>query len=125
MSLIEVLISIFILSCILLGVNAMQVLALREAKSAYYFDVAMQQIHVITERLNVIKNSNIDQALVVWNQQNAQVLPNGKGVVRGEYPLFDIVIFWGKYSHLVTCKKNQIGLSGCLSLSLHENNIQV
>jgi hypothetical protein len=117
MNLIEVLMSVFILSCMLIGIDAMQISALREAKSAYYFDVAIQQMQVITERLNVIRNGRIEQTLIAWNQQNGQVLPNGRGIVRGNYPLFDISIFWGKPSHLDTCKNIKIGSSGCLSFS--------
>ena len=117
MSLLEMLISIFILSCVILGVSATQVLAFRKAQTAYYLDVAIQQIDVIWERLQILKNSNIQAAIVNWNNQNRQVLPNGKGWVQGKYPFFRIVLSWGKNVHL-ECRENKIDTSGCLTFSL-------
>jgi hypothetical protein len=119
MNLIELLVSLAILSFMLLGVNGMQMMALRETKSAYYFNMAISQIDVLNERLKNLKNSeniNINNILISWNKQNQEVLPNGKGVLRGHAPLYTIIIFWGKQTEKMSCPENRMGLSGCYAL---------
>lgn len=113
----EVLVSFFILSCVLLGMNAMQIIAIRKTQTAYYATVAIQQMDVIWQKLQLLKNSNIEATIDAWNDQNQQALPNGRGTIRGSYPFYNIAIYWGKNSIPLTCSKNKIGLSGCLALS--------
>lgn len=116
-SLIETLISLFILSLLLLGFDAMQITALKEAKSAYYYSVATQQLNVMTERLRALSKNNYNDQFTIWNQQNQEVLPQGKGLITGYYPDFNLAIFWGN-GVLQECIKNKIGQSGCLHLSI-------
>lgn len=103
-SLIEIVISIFLLSFMVLGLETMQLTALRIAKENYFFALGMQQI------LNGIA-LNLDE-LNTWKEKNQTLLPNGLG----EKLDHKITISWGGVSLL--CPKNKIGLSGCLSLSI-------
>jgi len=113
----EILISLFILSFVLAGMNAMQIVAYRKTQAVYYADVAIQQMDSIWQKLQILKNTNIQTTVTTWNDLNQQVLPNGRGTVRGSYPLYDIAIFWGDNHFPLTCRKNKIGLSGCLTLA--------
>ena len=112
-SFIEILISLTLLSLILLSLDAMQLTALREAKSSYYFSVAIEQLNNMIERLKIIKSNQIHKEVLRWNQQNVMALPQGKGNVRGTYPNFILNIFWGKTKE-IDCDKNKIRQTGCL-----------
>jgi len=113
MSLIEILVSFFIIACMLLGLDAAQLTALHATKSAYYFSIATSQVQMMSERLQLEKYINAD-FYFAWNKNNAAVLPKGNGVISGSYPYFVITIFWGDHPHQ-SCEKNQIGIAGCLS----------
>ncbi|SRR5579883_1256468 len=112
-SLIEILVSLLILSLMLLGFDAMQLAALQKAKAAYYFSVATQQLEVMSERLRALGEGNTEDLLQAWNQQNQTVLPQGRGTLSGGYPDFTLAIFWGAVTES-QCTKNTIGQSGCL-----------
>lgn len=114
-SFIEVLVSLFIFSFVILGLDAVQVMALRKAKSAYYFSVATQQLQVIIGKLSI--TSDLQTALHHWNEQNQIVLPQGSGKILGNYPSYQIQIYWGD-TKLKNCPKNIVGLSGCLKINL-------
>lgn len=117
-SLIEILISFFIFSLLLLGLDAMQVTALRQAKANYYFTVATQQAQSMAEYLRVIKEDNWQPQFNLWNKQNKEVLPQGRGMIQGHYPSYTLTIFWGKETSL-TCENNKTGQSGCINLVIH------
>ena len=95
-SLIEILISLFIISIMLFGLDAMQLTALREVKAAYYVTVATEQITSMRERLIVARNKNITPQIVIWNKQNNEILPHGRGAVTGEYRLLRNQYLLGK-----------------------------
>lgn len=98
-SLIEVLISLLILSVILLGFDTMQVKALRENENAYLFTVAENQLNSMAERLYA--NGVLSGAVIArWNEQNKLLLPHGKGSITGSYPNYTIALFWGEKSTL-------------------------
>ncbi|HEX4045762.1 MAG TPA: prepilin-type N-terminal cleavage/methylation domain-containing protein [Gammaproteobacteria bacterium] len=114
LTLIEVLISLFILTFLLLGVHATQLFALQKAKSTYYFSVATQQLHNMMLRLKVMTiATDLSTQLTHWNQQNQQVLPQGNGTVQCDNATCQLTIFWGGESPL-TCINNQIGSAGCI-----------
>lgn len=110
-SLIEILISIFILSLMLFGWDAMQITALREAKAAYYFSVASQQVRNMVEYLNAHPDVDYNEQLLRWNKQNAAGLPQGRGIIKRRDHAFELAIFWGKSEE---CNKNKVGQSGCI-----------
>lgn len=113
-SLIEVLVSLFLLSFLLLGFDAIEISSLREERSAYFFSVATHQLHSIKERLCAAsENPDIKKIMSVWNQENKMVLPEGKGKIEGNFPNYLLAISWGEMDW-VRCKKIIIGESGCL-----------
>jgi prepilin-type N-terminal cleavage/methylation domain-containing protein len=112
-SLIEVLISLFLLSFILLGFNAMEVASLRAARAAYYFDAAANQMNNMVERLRALGlSTGLARQITIWNAQNKKTLPEGLGVVLGHYPFYTITIHWGKADF--DCSQIHLGQAGCL-----------
>lgn len=103
-SLIEVLISLLILSLILLGFDAMEIDALRENRNAYYFSVAENQLNSIAQRIQA-HPQDITKQLMIWNQQNQQILPQGKGNVSGLFPNYIVTIFWGE-KHVLSMEEH-------------------
>ena len=116
-SLLEIIICLLILSFLLLGLDAMQLTALREAKAAYYFSVATQQLNEMTERLQTLAGENYTEQLAVWNRQNQVVLPQGRGMIQRSDSVLIVSIFWGEKEKPV-CDKNKIEQSGCLRMVL-------
>jgi type IV pilus assembly protein PilV len=98
-TLIEVLISLFIFSFILLGFNGVLLQTKRQAYAEYLYSIATQQIITMIERLNALGDANgIDDQLTIWNVQNKLLLPNGVGVIEGSYPSYTVTLYWGKKS---------------------------
>lgn len=114
---IEVLISLFIISFILLGMVALQLVSLQKSKSAYYFSVAAEQMISMKERIYSMSEPEIDNQFLIWNKQNQDLLPQGRGVISGRFPTYLISIFWGNTNE-TECIKSKTGPSGCLSLSI-------
>lgn len=101
-SLIEILISLLLVSILLLGIDAAQIASIQFASANYYFAVASQQMSNMNERL---KNNDTQN----WDKENQEVLPQGHGVARGD----EVAIFWGNKNE-ENCKKNKVGMEGCL-----------
>jgi hypothetical protein len=117
-SLIEVLVSLLLLMVLLFSVDAMEVTALRDNRSAYFFGVGVNQINNMTEFLQTLGNkSGLSEQVALWNQDNSIVLPQGFGSVRGNYPNYKLEIFWGDIDHS-RCQTLKIGFSGCLQTEL-------
>ncbi len=116
-NLIEVLVSLFILSLVLLNFDAMEIFSIRENRNAYFFSVAENQLNSMVERLKAFdKKIDLEKQLAIWNQQNRTVLPQGIGFVKGN----QISIFWGKKSNNKNCEKILIGELNCLSIKMSE-----
>jgi prepilin-type N-terminal cleavage/methylation domain-containing protein len=116
-TLLEILVSLFILALLLLGLDAIQIRALASAKSTYYFSVATEQIRSISERLQATEGGQRDALQAAWNEQNKLVLPQGYGVISGNPPTFILTIFWGKNLSL-KCDRDTYGQSGCIRTSI-------
>ena len=117
-SLIEIMISLLLLAIFMLGLDAMQITAFNQTRHAYFYSVAIQQLNQMAERIMACQENNCDQQVEIWNQQNAEVLPQGKGKISGYYPHYVIAIFWGAY-HSESCEQNKIGQEGCLQLNVY------
>ncbi|MDR3491844.1 MAG: prepilin-type N-terminal cleavage/methylation domain-containing protein [Gammaproteobacteria bacterium] len=117
-SLIEVLVSLMLLSLALFGINAMQLFALLETRSAYHFSLATTQMESLRERLLASSDSENSSAIANWNHENAIVLPQGVGVVEGAYPLYHATLYWGDV-HQNKCEKIRKGNSGCIALTIN------
>lgn len=108
-SLIEVLISLLLLSTMLLGLDAMQVNIFKHVKAQFYYSIAMQQLDNLINRLQALPSAKQSEVISNWNADNAAVLPQGRGEMAGTV----ITIYWGKPQD-ASCQHNQIGQSGCL-----------
>lgn len=107
-SLVEISVSFLLLSVALLGLDAMQLTSLKDAKSAYFYSVATQQMTNMIERLYKIKINSVDEQLHIWNQQNNELLPNGKGQLEGHYPSYTVSLCWENKSRVPTCLHQSI-----------------
>ena len=96
LTLFEVLISLLILSLVLLGLDVMELSALRLNRKAYFSAVAEQQLHNMEERLSFLGAlGDPAQQIERWNGENKRLLPLGAGRVQGHYPLYTITLYWG------------------------------
>ena len=110
--LLEVLVSIFILSLAVMGLDAMLLTAFREAKAGYYFRAAIQQIQNIATISSVA--DEIESQKITWNLQNKELLPNGRGVIEENFSYIKMHITWGDDSNSA-CQHHQISQThGCL-----------
>ncbi len=94
-SVLEVLISLMLISLFLLGIEGSQLYALRSNQQAYFLSLAMNQLQSLAERLQV--HSSVDDLefyLQQWNEQNKKLLPQGVGRLNGNYPNYKITLFW-------------------------------
>lgn len=83
----EILISMLLIGILLLGVDAMQVISLKQTKANYDYAVAISQMNNMLERLSIDNHPDV----FTWNQQNQRVLPAGRGVINNN----ELAIFWG------------------------------
>lgn len=115
--LIEVIISLLLISLWLLGLGAANFAALRETKSIYYYSVAQSQLQNIRQRLHTFKQSDVAIQVAIWNEQNQQMLPQGVGMIKGTYPHYIAVIGWGGLTP-ESCRATKVGVMGCLRVLL-------
>ena len=97
-SLLEVLISLFILSIALLGLDATGLFSWQLQLNAYYAALAEQQLQNMEERLRLLEVSPfaLEQEVALWNLENKRLLPKVKGKVSGTYPNFELSLIWGQ-----------------------------
>lgn len=108
-SLIEVLVSLFLLGLIVLGFAATEVHALHTQRAAYNFNVAIIELQGMIERVRVMRGrADLTSLLASWNQQNQEVLLQGWGTIEGN----EITIYWGK--RVGNCAHTTLGVSGCI-----------
>lgn len=114
-TLLEVMISLFILSLILLGVTAAEIKALREARTILYFN---QAISLGEEMAGFMLAHHGDASgyLQKWQLDAQQNLPSGTACVAGMSPYYTIYIKWGGYDQ--PCRHTQSGTSGCVKISV-------
>lgn len=116
-SLIEVLVSLLLVSFILLGFEAAEVYSLRVIRAANYFNLANNQLANMVERLRVLgDSSSLLQETAAWNIQNNNLLPHGFGEITGHYPVYNITLYWGDIKP--SCQQNSLGNSGCITQTI-------
>ena len=98
-SLLEVLISLCILSFGLLGFAQAQLLALRNNQIAYFQSIAQSRLFSLAEALqacNMAKCSmaDINNEIQVWNVYNSYILPNGQGHLTEQDSHRIIILNW-------------------------------
>ena len=116
-SLIEILISFLLLSMILLGLDAIQIYTLRKAHSVYFLSLATIQLNNLSERLQASNGRDLNSLWVSWNKENQAILPQGTGMIQGNFPHYVATIFWGTRFQTV-CQPYLKGKSGCLKISV-------
>ncbi len=115
-SLIEVVVSLFLLSFMLLGLDAMNLYSMRENKNAWIFTKVVNQLNVMTQELKAMKSLNgLDELIKEWNRENHEIFLDGYGVVSGEYPNYEVELSWGGYQG--ACGNNIVGISGCWKIN--------
>lgn len=96
-SLIEVVVSLFLLTTVILGFDLMQGIAMHTNQSAIELSTAILQVHGMVERLKALgPYQGFTQQVTQWNQENKIVLPRSKGIVSGKYPHYVIELDWGE-----------------------------
>jgi prepilin-type N-terminal cleavage/methylation domain-containing protein len=101
-SLIEVLIALSILAFGLLSIIALQTVSLKRNYAAFLHSVAVTQIASMFNRLEVDSSR---REITVWNQNNAQLLPQGKGNCNS----FNISLSWfSRYDNKKIYLKNDL-----------------
>lgn len=129
-SLIEVLVSVVVLSVGLLGLAGLQTNVIKFNHSAYLRSIAIYQTENIIDRMRsnkkgveanayivgiAKKESNIksncnpcsateiaEQDILTWNQSNNQLLPNGQGTIQTNGDLYIVTIMWDNDRNGVT-----------------------
>lgn len=115
-SFIEILISLFFLSLMLLGIDAMQLIALQQSKATYFFSIANQQILNLVEKRLIFPEKNLNEAIEIWQQQTQHLLPQGQGEINLQASEAVITVFWGGYPS--PCEHTHIGIQGCVQLKI-------
>lgn len=110
--LIEVLISLFLLSIALFGVDAMLIHTTKEVTVLYHVHVAMQQLMHMQER--IVTERNVDLYLPAWNQQNKTVLPKGLGNYQIQNKFAKLNLHWNQRMDGI-CTENS-AIIHCLTL---------
>lgn len=113
-TLLEVMISLFIASLVLLGVTAAEIRALREARGILYFNRAILLNENMAEYLLVYGDAS--GYLRLWQHEVQRDLPDASAAVTGLSPRFTISITWGGYDQV--CHQSRAGLSGCVTYTI-------
>jgi prepilin-type N-terminal cleavage/methylation domain-containing protein len=108
-TLLEVLISLFILSYALLGFDLLELKSLKKSREIYFYGIAITQVQAISNLLQEL-NSNAGFSLqtTLWNQENKQVLPQGAGVVTGSYPDYQVSLSWAVGEGHTACLEEKV-----------------
>ena len=112
-SLIEVLVSLTLLSFVLFGLSGTQITAMRAAKANYFAVVAMHQLEGMAALLQSLGTYDYQAVLSDWKKRTAVILPQGQAACLGRYPNANLTIAWGQ-QRIETCIKDKIGRHGCL-----------
>lgn len=113
-TLLEVMVSLFMLSLVLFGITAAEVKALREARGILYFSRAISLSENMAEYLLVYAEPS--GYLSQWQYEVQHDLPDASAAVTGLSPRFTISITWGGYDRV--CHQSKAGLSGCVKYTI-------
>jgi prepilin-type N-terminal cleavage/methylation domain-containing protein len=116
-TLLEVLVSLLLLSIMLLGLDVLEVYVLHKNLNTYYANMALQQLHNLEQRLKMVgAQAGVEEQLALWEAENQAVLPLGRAVVSGSYPGYTVTLFWGEKESFV-CEQKMWERAGCISES--------
>lgn len=118
-TLLEILISLFLLFSVLLGFDAVLLTSLQQTNHAYQMTVATHQVISLVEKIHTWKDkTELEEQIDLWNEQNHQLLPLGAGHVSGTYPDYFISLHWGPAPHY--CDSVDFNHHNCLTMEVHE-----
>jgi prepilin-type N-terminal cleavage/methylation domain-containing protein len=96
-TLIEVLVSLMILSITLLGIDAMEIMIRQQQRDINFQRIANNQLFNMEERLRAVRGElGVAQQLEQWNQENYSVLPGARGEVIENFPYYTVKIYWNE-----------------------------
>ena len=110
-TLFEVTISLFLLSIILLGVNAAQVKAYQQARALFYYHQANLFAANMAEYLTA-HHGDVSGYMQRWHENITEILPSSNGKMAGNYPSYRISIQWGGIQ--TDCHHSKPGVTGCV-----------
>ncbi len=116
MTLIEVLISLFLLSIMLCGLALNQIQGMRTLNQNARQLIAIEQLNLIVSQLNLLTVYPSAAIIDAWQQQCRTRLANGHGRVTGRYPDYRIEITWGAAPHV--CQTSQGASIRCLTYQM-------
>lgn len=77
---------------VLLGLDAMELYALKEAKKNYFLSLAESRLFDLEERMRAA-NDHIDEQWSIWKKENSKLFKISSEI-RVEYPNYRITISW-------------------------------
>lgn len=110
----EIIISLLLLSMLLLGFDASQMVNMQVSEANYYFFVADQALESIAQHIRAYPNQHYQILLNQWRQELKEALPQGEISIQENKDGLTIRIKWGNAS----CKKIEMGRRGCLELQV-------
>lgn len=105
-TLIEVLISLFVLSLLLLSLDAVQLLSFKNAQAVYYFNMAIQRADLL------LAHPDRESYLSEWQIENKIYLPQVESVLLSD----KVIIKWGGMNN--ECEYSVMEKIGCLNVSI-------
>jgi type IV pilus assembly protein PilV len=111
LTLLEVMISMLLLALALFAMDFLALESLRENRQSYFYSVATNELQNMSEYLQT--SGRVDQSKR-WQAEVATVLPQGTGLVDGNFPDYELTVFWGNKDHSVCRISNS-----CISVPMH------
>lgn len=92
----------------------MQLSSLQQLQASLYVAAASEQLASLDNYLQSSHGINADEFIDAWKTHTAEMLPLGRGEMRGSFPAYTLSIFWGG-TNAGNCQPPQTGKRGCLS----------
>lgn len=116
-TLLEVLISLFLLSLALIGINSVQLSAIHQTRDAYHTQQALTFAQNMSTYLRAHHGEGGDYQ-AGWVAEVQSRLPQGRAIINGSYPHYQISVLWGDRPPQI-CDKSKSGTSGCIVVKLN------
>ena len=92
---IEILVSLVLLSLILISLDQFNLFYTREALDMMERSMALDNLETLIARLRIMENyRGLDQQILEWQSEVKATLPKSKVSVQGYYPHYQIKICW-------------------------------
>jgi len=101
--LMEMLVSLSLISILLLNFDALQLHSLRQINTAYQLALANQQLQNLSEILHAASTTDVSSLTAQWIDQTKMLLPTSIPSVQGSFPNYNLTICWD--SSTFKCEK--------------------